>query len=81
MSLKQISELLERVERVEEKYEPQTQNVIEDSWASRRSKVFAALQGVTKEMDLLDEAMQNMIAFKYRKLNIKLEKLIRLYVK
>ena len=28
MSLKQISELLERVERVEEKYEPQAQNVV-----------------------------------------------------
>ena len=52
-----------------------------NSWASRRSKVFAALQGVTKEMDLLDEAMQKHDTFKYHKLNIKLEKLIRLYVK
>ena len=74
MSLKQISELLERVERVEEKYEPQTQNVIEDSWASRRSKVFAALQGVTKEMDLLDEAMQKHDSFQIPQIKHKIRK-------
>jgi hypothetical protein len=74
MSLKQITELVERVERVEEKYDPQPQNAIEDSWASRRTKVFAALGGITKEMDLLDEAMKKHDSFQIPQIKHKIRK-------
>ena len=74
MSLKVITELVDRVERVEEKYVKKQTDIVEDTWESRRDKVYAALNGISREMDLLDEAMTKRDSFEIPQIKHKIRK-------
>ena len=74
MSLKTITELVDRVERVEEKYVKKQTDIVEDTWESRRDKVYAALNGISREMDLLDEAMTKRDSFEIPQIKHKIRK-------